>query len=160
MTVVSCWTVERVSILIGLLGVLLGGCQAGRAATTVAAPTDDSSPPDGAYFEFETLPGDRMIFKLTDADRIKEARDILSKNLQKHVTGTIVKAPRPYTKPWSFHLDPRSITFNIITEQTCDGAIRFVEEQLGSVGKTILLDFHWCPSSSRLTREVPPSTPR
>lgn len=101
-----------------------------------------------------------MVFKLTEPERIKEAREILSKNLRKHVNGVIVKSPRTYAGPWSFHLEPRSIGFSVITDPSCDGAIRFVEEQLSAIGKTVLPDLQWCPSSSRLTKELPPPVSR
>jgi hypothetical protein len=106
------------------------------------------------------LPGDTFIIKLTDPEKISEARDILAKKYDKHIVGTVVPTPQPYNKPWRYHLDPRSISFALLTDPRCDGAIRYLEDKLSEVGKTILPDYKWCPVSSQLLRELPDSSKR
>lgn len=109
-----------------------------------------------AYFEMETILGDRFVFKLVDEAKIKQARDILEKQLPKRIAGKVVVAPRAYNKPWHFHLDPASVEFSYLTDAACDGAIHYLEDHLADIGTKILPQFTWCPLSSRLVRELPP----
>ncbi|MGQ0811008.1 MAG: BP74-related protein [Nitrospiraceae bacterium] len=128
------------------------GGQASPGGQPIAAPQAQHK--QEVFFEFQTLPGDTFIVKLIDVEKIKEAREILQKKYQKHVVGTIVKSPQPYNKPWRYHLAPNSIEFVLVTDQACDGAIRYVEDRLNAVGVSILPEQRWCPSTSRLVREV------
>lgn len=149
-------------VLIALCGSLAAGLLWGCVLNKPGPPMipGDSAQPlqkQEAFFEFQTLPGDTFVFQLTDATRIKEARDILAKKHIVHVAGVIVKAPQPYNRPWNFHLDPRTVAFVVLTPPECDGAIRYIEDQLDHVGKNLLPNYRWCPSSSRLVRELSPS---
>ena len=133
------------------------------------SPAPSSKPPAGllpqgvrpavgeAFFEIETILGDRFVFKLIDPGRIRQAREILEKKLPKRMVGIIVPTPQPYNKPWRFHVDPASVGFSYLTDDRCDGAIHYIEEHLAEVGQAILPENRWCPSSSRLTRELLPT---
>lgn len=110
-----------------------------------------------AFFTFDTLPAEgTFIIKLTDPDKIKHARDILSGNETKaiHVIGKIVKEPVPYNPNWSFHLDPDSISFFESALEVCDATIEQVEDHLDEACGSFLPDCTWCPWSSRLVKEV------
>jgi cytochrome bd-type quinol oxidase subunit 1 len=109
-----------------------------------------------AYFVFDCPPDkETFIFKLTDPARIQEARDILNgKSTKKSVMGIIVKQPAQYNPPWSYHLDPQTITFFEIAIEVCDASIQYVEDHLSEVGGSFLPDSRWCPWCSRLIKEV------
>ena len=145
----------RGSIAVGLLW----GCVLNKPGAPMIQKGDSAHPlqKQEAFFEFQTLPGDTFVFQLTDATRITEARAILARKHTVHVAGVIVKAPQFYNRPWNFHLDPQTVTFVVLTSPECDGAIRYIEDQLDHVGKSLLPNHRWCPSSSRLVREVLPS---
>ena len=110
-----------------------------------------------AFFEMDTILGDRFVFKLTDPARIRQAREILERKLPKRVTGRIVSTAQPYNKPWHFHLDPATIEFSYLTDDRCDAAIHYIEDHLTQVGERVLPGAHWCPLSSRLVRELVPA---
>lgn len=110
--------------------------------------------PGEAFFEMDTLLGDRFIFKLVDAGRIKDAREIIEKKLPKRVVGIVVKTAQPYNRPWHFHFDPKSIGFSYLTDESCDAAIQYLEDHLHEIGDRVLPQSRWCPASSRLVREV------
>lgn len=112
-----------------------------------------------AFFEMETILGDRFVFKLIDPNRIRQAREILDKKLPKRVVGQIVTTPEPYNKPWRFHLDPATVQFSYLTDDDCDGAIHYIEDHLEDVGQRILPRGRWCPLSSRLVQELLPASP-
>ncbi|AEW93770.1 MULTISPECIES: BP74-related protein [Streptomycetaceae] len=109
-----------------------------------------------AYFALTQYQGQEFIFKLTDEDRIAEARKILSggeKN-KVHVHGRIIKRKEPYNPAWDFHLDPSTINFFEIAIEVCDANMQYVEDHLDEAGGAFLPGGHWCPWDSRLTREV------
>lgn len=64
-----------------------------------------------AYFQFKDFDSHTFVFKLVDASTIKEAREILAKQLRVHVMGTLDKSPVSYNTPWHFHLRPETISF-------------------------------------------------
>ncbi len=132
------------------------------AAKAPGSPLGGTRPgPGEAFFEMDTLLGDRFIFKLVDAGRIKEAREIIEKKLPKRVVGLVVKTAQPYNRPWRFHLDPKSIGFSYLTDESCDGAIQYLEDHLQELGDRLLPQSRWCPASSRLVREVTaPDSPK
>ena len=118
--------------------------------------TPQTAPPTaGAYFMFNDGK-DSFVFRLTDPKKIQEARDILAgKEKRKvHVSGTVVTKTAPYNRPWSYHLDPDSISFFENSVEVCDATIRYVEEHLAEVGGAFLPKNWWCPWASRLVKEV------
>jgi hypothetical protein len=133
------------------------GKSASKPSETAFLPAGIQHGPGEAFFQFETILGDRFVFKLADAERIRQAREILEKKLPKRVIGQIVAEPQPYNRPWHFHLDPRTVTFAYLTDESCDGAIHYVEDHLSDVGERILPQNRWCPASSRLMRELFPA---
>jgi hypothetical protein len=121
-----------------------------------ALPARPGLTSEEAYFQFDYPPyPDTFIFKLTDPAKIQEARDILSgQPPNHHVMGTIMKAPADYNPPWSYQLDPASITFFSSAIEVCDATIQYVEEHLAQVGGSFLPGSIWCPWGSRLIAEV------
>lgn len=139
-----------VSLIIPIM-LFLGPAQATPPQQAPAQPATEA-----AFFQFDYPPyPERFIFELTDPATIQEARDILSGQLpSRHIMGLIVKTPVDYNAPWSYHLDPASVSFFNSAIEQCDAAIQYVEDHLGQVGDTILPDYIWCPWGSRLVAEV------
>ena len=109
-----------------------------------------SDPPEAFFvFKIDSLP-ETFVFKLTDPQRIQQARDILATGTRKMVAGTIIKQPVYYNSPWSYHLDPKTIGFVDFAIELCDASIRGLEDGLD----TALPD--WCPWGSQLLKEIPP----
>lgn len=110
-----------------------------------------------AYFKFDYPPRPAtFIFKLTDPAKIQEARDILSgrQTGATHVMGNIITQPADYNPPWSYHLDPDSVSFFEMAVEVCDAGIQYVEDHLEEVGGSFLPGNQWCPWGSRLIEEV------
>jgi hypothetical protein len=119
-------------------------------AVSASGQQDD---PSAAYFVFDYPPhASTFIIKVTDPQTIQQARDILATGSRKIVTGTIIKQPVYYNPPWSYHLDPKSISFRESAAEVCDATMQYIEENLD----TAFPD--WCPYGSRLLREIPPPT--
>jgi hypothetical protein len=110
-----------------------------------------------AYFTFMQQPDQEFVFKLTDENRIAEARRIVSgeETSQVHVMGRIVKRQAPYNTQWSFHLDPDTISFFEAAIEVCDANMSYVEDHLDEACGAFLPGCHWCPWDSTVSREIP-----
>ncbi|AUX42418.1 calmodulin [Sorangium cellulosum] len=109
-----------------------------------------------ARFAFIDHMRKEFIFEITDQAKIDKARNILSGNEphEVHVMGRIVKRPVSYNPGWSFHLDPATISFFAVAIEVCDASVSYVEDHLDEACGAFLPGCHWCPWSSKLTREV------
>jgi hypothetical protein len=109
-----------------------------------------------AYFAFTDYSGKDFIFKLTNDQRIEEARRILSgeETMSTHVMGRIRKRPELYNPGWDFSLDPDTISFFTIAIEVCDSSIEYLNDHLDEACGAFLPGCIWCPWSSKLTREI------
>ena len=98
-----------------------------------------------------------FVIELVDEERIKEARSLLKETndkASKHVKGKVVIAPVGYNSPWSWHLNPTTISFAEADIEVCDSTIVYLEEHLDEVGGAYLPHNNFCPWSSRVIEEV------
>jgi uncharacterized protein (TIGR03437 family) len=128
--------------------------------TGLSRAAGQSSP---AYFTVSNEDGSatvsqQFVIKVTEPSIIQQAREILSHPASNplRIAGYIVKAPSYFNAPWSFHLDPSSISFGGGYTEVCDAATSAVENHLSEVGQALLPYNFWCPWQSRLLVEVPP----
>jgi hypothetical protein len=133
----------RILVLLAAIAVL-SGCQSGK------------NEPGTVYFRVAgATEADTFVIALTDPATIAEARAMASGQApSRHVTGLVVAEAVPYNAPWSFHLDPDSISFAEMSIEVCDAATSYVEAHLAEVGGAFLPDRRWCPWSSRVIAEV------
>ena len=133
---------KRTLLLLAAI-VLVAGCQSAKDSGT-------------AYFKVAgATEADTFVIALTDPAIIAEARALASgREPSKHVTGLVVAEAVPYNAPWSFHLDPASISFAEMSIEVYDAATSYVEEHLAEVGGAFLPGRRWCPWSSRVVEEV------
>jgi hypothetical protein len=101
-------------------------------------------------------PGVEFIFELTDENRIAEARKIISgeETNRIHVHGRIIKRRQPYNPRFNYYLDPQTIDFFDQAIEVCDADMTYVEDHLDEAGGAFLPGSHWCPWSSKVSREV------
>jgi len=110
-----------------------------------------------AYFKFDYPPGpETFIIKLTDPEKIQEARNILSvkQTDATHIMGIIVKESIEYNQPWSYYLRSSTIGFFENAMEVCDAGIQYVEDHLDEACGAFLPSCQWCPWGSRLIEEV------
>jgi hypothetical protein len=126
------------------------------AAMAILSGCHGAADSDTAYFKVAgATEADTFVIALTDPATIAEARALASgQEPSKHVTGLVVAEAVPYNAPWSFHLDPDSISFAEMSIEVCDAATTYVEEHLAEVGGAFLPGRRWCPWSSRVVEEV------
>ena len=117
---------------------------------------DEGNQVPAAYFKVAgATEADTFVITLTDPATIAEAHALANgQEPSKHVTGLVVAKAVPYNAPWSFHLDPASISFAEMSIEVCDAATTYVEEHLAEVGDAFLPGRRWCPWSSRVVEEI------
>ena len=97
-----------------------------------------------------------FVIEVTDQALIKRARSIVNGFELEAVSvrGRVVKEPRRYNRPWSWHLDPSSIDFFRHAPEVCDASVVHLEEHLDEVGGAYLPKSIWCPWKSRVIEEI------
>jgi hypothetical protein len=128
----------------------------GAAAPASAATLHAGRAAGPAYFEMTDVTGERFVVEMTDPEDIDHARALLSGETRQlpHIMGRIKARPAEYNPMWSYHVEPRSVTFFDFSIEVCDATIPYVEEHLDEVGGAFLPGGYWCDWSSRLVREL------
>lgn len=103
-----------------------------------------------AYAEFRTTDGRSFVVQLTSKSLIDQAAK-LTRSSVIFVKGQVLGGGLTYNSPWSWYIDPSSVTLPQVVSQACDGKITSVIP--GQI---------WCPSGVRFYRLTtdPPRRPR
>ena len=92
-------------------------------------------PADSVYAEFQ-VGTETFDAWITDAAGIGGALSLWDGDSQATIPiGLLVWQPVPWNAPWSWYLDPSSVTFAARTAESCDGTPSYVEESGPSFGK-------------------------
>jgi hypothetical protein len=128
------------------------------AALTLAAcgPHQPTNATAGAVFEVRACvdsvaaqQGEVFRILLQDAALIRQADTLLASGRASVVAGSLRAGDGGFNAPWSWHLDPASVTFPDVTVEVCDGCPRFVEANLSywlQLG-------HFCPPAQVIARD-------
>lgn len=99
------------------------------------------------------------IVRITDPETIGLARAEIGKQTDYlTVTGTIVVDDASWNPNWSFYVRPITVTLGGIFPATCDVTASYIQFNLGEAGESYLPNLLWCPSNSRILREVQTSS--
>lgn len=118
----------------------------------------DTSDPEPALFTIRACEnsnvspgGETFQVRITDPDVIAEAERLVGSEDQRIVTGPLVRGDGGFNAPWSWHLDPDSVTFADVTVEVCDGCPHMVEEDLDYWVDTV---GRFCPWSTEVVERV------
>lgn len=113
-----------------------------------------------ALFAFEQITPEgiamEFVFCLDDVKKIIEAQSVIAdpSSTKNHVQGVIIKTKASYNPNWSYHLDPKSISFFEIQIELCDANVDYIEKNLEYIGGSTLPNNFWCPWTSKLLRQI------
>ena len=118
-------------------------------AAVVACDSDSNSdaPIDGAVFVVEVESGEQFRILLRNEAQIAEAEALIGASTQKIVNGQLLPGDGGFNDPWSWHMDPESVSFADVTIELCDGRPSMVEADLDMWLNTV---GRFCPWSSRI----------
>lgn len=82
--------------------------------------SDSSGPTEGARFRFrESLTSDVIRLDITAAAVVAEAASLLQSGEARWLLGTLRRGDGGFNAPWTWHLDPASISFAEVTIEAC-----------------------------------------
>jgi hypothetical protein len=100
-------------------------------ASSPAACSDSSGPAEGERFIFrESLTSDVIRIDVSDATGIAEAEDLLRTGAARWVLGTPRRGDGGFNAPWTWHLDPASISFAEVTIEACQTRASAIADDL------------------------------
>ncbi len=133
------------------LVVLIVGAGAAIQCGSPAAPSRTE-----AIFQVRACRGspqapDGEVFRilLRDTRLIAQARAFVGAGNRRIVAGTLVRGDGGFNAPWSWHLDPESVSFPEAAVELCDGCPSFVEANGGTWGSG-----SFCPWNSEIIAQV------
>ena len=115
----SSGTVE-VNELVRAVRHVLEGCPTDGGAVFTIRACAAAEDPDGQTF--------RALIR--DPQVIAEAESLIGAGEGRILSGGLLAGDGGFNGPWSWHLDPDTITFSDFTIELCDGCPMFVEEDL------------------------------
>ena len=104
---------------------------AGLVAALMFGGCSDATDPDRARFVFRD-PGSNSVVRLeiTNPAGLDQAGDLLASGAAQWVLGTPRRGNGGFNAPYSWHLDPASITFAEVTIEACQAAASAVADDL------------------------------
>lgn len=147
-------TMSRVLLGATMLAALaLTGCQSSEGGKSEAAKPARTV----GYFKVTgAKPENDFVIALKKPEQIEAARAIVSgaETAKVRVSGIVVPGKVAWNKPWSFYVDPDSISFFELGSVTCSAATSTVEARLSEVGGSFLPGRRWCPFSAKVSEEI------
>jgi hypothetical protein len=91
------------------------------AGSSAACDNDPTYPDDMAVFEIEVAGGERFHIGLTQSAEIARASALLASGAENNVHGTLRRGDGGFNSPYTWHLEPGSVTFPDLSMEVCDG---------------------------------------
>jgi hypothetical protein len=97
----------------------------------VASCTDSSGPGGGALFTFrESLTAETVRLQIADPSGVSDAESLLRSGEEGWVLGTIRGGDGGFNAPYTWHLDPESVSFAEVTIEACQTRAAAIAEDL------------------------------
>lgn len=101
------------------------------AAILACVSCNDSTGPGGARFVFrDPLTQDVVRLEITSAEGLAQAADLLRSGEGRWALGTPKRGDGGFNAPWTWHIDPASVTFAEVTIEACQTAISAIDDDL------------------------------
>ena len=92
---------------------------------------DDSTEPEGARFTFrDPVTQDVVRLEITNAEGLAQAEDLLGAGEGRWALGTPKRGDGGFNGPWTWHIDPATVTFAEVTIEACQTAMSAVDDDL------------------------------
>ena len=91
----------------------------------------DSSGPEAARFVFrDPVTQDVVRLEITNAEGLAQAEDLLGSGEARWALGTLKRGDGGFNGPWSWHIDPATVTFAEVTIEACQTAMSAIDDDL------------------------------
>ena len=91
----------------------------------------DSSGLEDARFVFrDPLTQDVVQLEITNAEGLAQAEDLLRSGEARWALGTLKRGDGGFNGPWTWHIDPATVTFAEVTIEACQTAMSAIDDDL------------------------------
>jgi hypothetical protein len=91
----------------------------------------DSSGPDDVRFVFrDPLTQDVVTLEVNNSEGRAQAEDLLRSGEARWALGTIKRGDGGFNAPWTWHIDPATVTFAEVTIEACQTAMSAIDDDL------------------------------
>ena len=101
------------------------------AAILACISCNDSTGPEGARFVFRDPVTQNVVrLEITNAEGRAQAEDLLGSGEGRWALGTPRRGDGGFNAPWTWHIDPASVTFAEVTIEACQTAMSAIDDDL------------------------------
>ena len=101
------------------------------AALLACGSCDDSMGPEGPRFVFrDPVTQDVVRLEITNAEGRAQAEDLLASGQARWALGTLRRGDGGFNGPWTWHIDPATVTFAEVTIEACQTAVSAIDDDL------------------------------
>ncbi len=91
----------------------------------------DSSGPEDARFVFrDPLTQDVVTLEVNNSEGRAQAEDLLRSGEARWALGTLKRGDGGFNGPWTWHIDPATVTFAEVTIEACQTAMSAIDDDL------------------------------
>ena len=91
----------------------------------------DSSGPEDARFVFrDPLTQDVVTLEVSNSEGRAQAEDLLRSGEARWALGTLKRGDGGFNGPWTWHIDPATVTFAEVTIEACQTAMSAIDDDL------------------------------
>jgi hypothetical protein len=91
----------------------------------------DSSGPEVARFVFrDPLTQDVVTLEVNNSEGLAQAEDLLRSGEARWALGTLKRGDGGFNGPWTWHIDPATVTFAEVTIEACQTAMSAIDDDL------------------------------
>ena len=92
---------------------------------------NDSSGPEGVRFVFrDPMTQDVVRLEITNAEGLAQAETLLGSGTAQWAIGTPKRGHGGFNSPWTWHIDPATVTFAEVTIEACQTAVAAIDDDL------------------------------
>ena len=101
------------------------------AASLACVSCDDSTGPENARFVFrDPVTQDVVRLDITNAEGLAQAGGLLGSGEGRWALGTPKRGDGGFNAPWTWHIDPATVTFAEVTIEACQTAMSAIDDDL------------------------------
>ena len=101
------------------------------AALLACTSCDDSTGPESPRFVFrDPVTQDVVRLTITNAEGRAQAEDLLASGEARWALGTPKRGDGGFNAPWTWHIDPATVTFAEITIEACQTRMSAIDDDL------------------------------
>jgi hypothetical protein len=92
--------------------------------------SDSSGPEDDRFVFRDPLTHEVVRLEITNSEGRAQAEDLLASGEARWALGTLKRGDGGFNGPWTWHIDPATVTFAEVTIEACQTAMSAIDDDL------------------------------